>query len=173
MKTMLGLFAIVLLSTCSCLSTHVSPWESSEMKDFSVDTRAGQGGKILRVTNLDSEGPGSLRAALETKGPRTVLFEVGGVIDLGKKNLEIVEPFLTIAGQTAPSPGITIIRGAIYVRTHNILMQHLRVRPGDAGEPKQSGWSPDGISTFGGNAYNIVIDHCSISWAVDENLSTS
>jgi hypothetical protein len=70
-----------------------------------------RGGAIVRVTNLNADGPGSLKAALETKGPRIVVFEVGGVIDLGRTTLEITEPYLTIAGQTAPSPGITIIRG--------------------------------------------------------------
>ena len=140
---------------------------------FGLDTRAGNGGQVIRVTNLDAGGPGSLRAALEAEGPRIVVFEVGGVIDLNCKSLSIKKPFLTIAGQTAPSPGITIIRGPMYISTHDVLVQHIRVRPGDAGRPKRSGWEPDGISTSGGNAYNIVIDHCSISWAVDENLSAS
>ena len=138
-----------------------------------ADPRGGSGGRILRVTNLDSEGPGSLRAAMESKGARIVVFEVGGVIDLDKKSLEITQPFLTVAGQTAPSPGITIIRGPIYITTHDILIQHIRVRPGDAGEPKRSGWEPDGISTSGGDAYNVTIDHCSVSWATDENLTAS
>lgn len=138
-----------------------------------TNTRGGSGGKIIRVTNLESEGAGSLRAALEAKGARIVVFEVGGVLDLKKKPLAISEPFVTIAGQTAPSPGITIIRGPLGIRTHDVVVQHIRVRPGDAGEARRSGWEPDGISTSGGNAYNIVIDHCSVSWAVDENLSAS
>ena len=104
---------------------------------------------------------------------RTAVFEVGGVIDLDKKSLSTKKPFLTLAGQTAPSPGITIIRGALYIATHDVLVQHIRVRPGDAGSPKRSGWEPDGISVHGRDAYNVVIDHCSISWAVDENLSAS
>ena len=140
---------------------------------FGTDTPAGKGGNILGVTSLDSKGPGSLREALSAKGPRIVVFEIAGVIDLEKKSISITEPFLTVAGQTAPSPGITIIRGGISISTHDVLIQHLRVRPGDAGEPKKSGWSPDGISTSGGNAHHIVIDHCSITWAVDENLTAS
>ena len=139
---------------------------------FGVETAAGRGGRILRVTNLNSTGPGSLRAALETKGPRIVVFEIGGVIDLQRNNYEIAEPFLTVAGQTAPSPGITIIRGGIVMKTHDILLQHIRVRPGDAEQPKKSGWEVE-VTTSGGDAYNIVVDHCSISWAVDENLSAS
>lgn len=141
-------------------------------KGFGVESPAGRGGKIIRVTSLDSEGPGTLRAALDEKGPRIVVFEVAGVIDLNRKTLVISEPFVTIAGQTAPSPGITIIRAGITLKTHDILMQHIRVRPGDAGQPKKSGWEPE-VTTSGGEAYNIVIDHCSMSWAVDENLSAS
>src|SRR4051794_31381387 len=70
-------------------------------------TPGGRGGRIIRVTTLAADGPGSLREAVEAKGPRIVVFEVGGVIDLGQKTLTIREPFLTIAGQTGPSPGIT------------------------------------------------------------------
>jgi hypothetical protein len=139
---------------------------------FGVDTPAGRGGKILRVTNLNSEGPGSLREAIEAKGPRIVVFEVGGVIDLNRKTLTIGEPFLTIAGQTAPSPGITIIRDGIKILTHDILIQHIRVRMGDAGQPKKSGYDPE-ATTSGPDCYRIVVDHCSFSWAVDENLSIS
>ena len=137
---------------------------------FGVDTPAGTDGQVLRVTTLDASGPGSLRAALETPGARLVVFEVGGVIDLAGKGLSIGEPFLTVAGQTAPSPGVTIIGGGISVGTHDILIQHLRIRPGDRGLPKKSGWEPDGLSTSGGNSYNIVIDHCSFTWDVEEKI---
>jgi len=138
---------------------------------FGTDTPAGRGGKIIVVTNLNPNGPGSFDEAVRTKGPRIVVFEVGGVIDLDRKSIHISEPFLTVAGQTAPSPGITIIRGGIGITAHDVLIQHIHVRPGDAGQPKRSGWTPDGISTNA--AYNVVIDHCSISWAVDENLTAS
>jgi len=143
----------------------------SKLHGFGLHTPGGDGGKIIRVTNLNSKGPGSMREALQTKGPRIVVFEVGGVIDLQKKSISISEPFLTIAGQTAPSPGITLIRGGISIQSHDIVMQHIRVRPGDASEKKRSGWEPDGITTSA--AYNVVIDHCSTTWAVDENLSVS
>ena len=142
-------------------------------KGFGVHTLAGRGGKVIKVTNLNSQGPGSFRSALEQKGPRIVIFEVAGVINLAKNNLALAEPFVTIAGQTAPSPGITIIRGGMDIVTHDVLIRHIRIRPGDAEQPKRSGWEPDGIATDGASAYNIVIDHCSISWAVDENLSAS
>ncbi|WP_199775603.1 pectate lyase family protein [Microbulbifer pacificus] len=140
---------------------------------FGADTPGGSGGRIFRVTNLDNRGEGSLRWALEQSGPRIVVFEVGGVIDLAQENILITEPFLTIAGQTAPSPGITLIRGGLSIRAHDVRVQHLRVRPGDAGQPARSGWAPDGIGISGRNAYRIHIDHCSTSWAVDENMSAS
>ena len=140
---------------------------------FGSDTPGGRGGEILRVTKLDSEGPGSLRAALEAKGPRIVVFEVAGVIDLDGRSLSIAESNVTVAGQTAPSPGITIIRGGISIQSHDVILQHLRVRPGDAGRAKRSGWEPDGISTAGGEAHDVLIDHCSVTWATDENLSVS
>jgi hypothetical protein len=101
------------------------------------------------------------------------------VIDLGQTTLVIDHPFVTVAGQTAPSPGITLIRGGIMITTHDVLIQHIRVRPGDVGESRsshasdQGNWEPDGISTAGPSAYNIIVDHCSITWAVDENLSAS
>ncbi|MBP7814645.1 MAG: pectate lyase [Phenylobacterium sp.] len=139
---------------------------------WAASTPGGRGGRIIRVTTLASEGPGSLREAVEAKGPRIVVFEVGGVIDLDRKTLRISEPFLTIAGQTAPSPGITLIRGGMDVSAHDVVMQHIRVRPGEAGQPKKSGWDEDGFSTVSG-AYNIIVDHCTFTWATDENLSVS
>ena len=83
---------------------------------WAANTPGGRGGKIIKVTNLNADGPGSFKEAIETKGPRIVVFEVGGVIDLGRTTLTIREPFITLAGQTAPSPGITLIRAGIDVR---------------------------------------------------------
>jgi len=136
-------------------------------------TTGGIHGKVIRVTNLHAKGPGSLRAAIEAEGERLVVFEVGGIIDLEKDTLEITEPSITIAGQTAPSPGITIIQGAILIRTHDVVIQHIGVRPGDAGGAKRSGREADAISTAGADAHDIVVDHCSLTWATDENLSAS
>ena len=138
---------------------------------WAAHTPGGRGGSILRVTTLAAKGPGSLREALDAKGPRIVVFEVGGVIDLGVETVRITEPFLTIAGQTAPQPGITLVRGGIDIATHDVIVQHLRVRPGDAGMGKRSGHDFDAISTVG--AHDVIIDHCSLTWATDENLSAS
>ncbi len=138
---------------------------------FGMDTVGGLEGRVLRVTSLEPAGPGSLREAVEAKGLRLVVFEVGGVIDLARKSLRVTEPCLTIAGQTAPAPGITLIHGSLAIETHDVVIQHLSVRPGDAGRPRKSGWSPDGIAMNA--AFNVIVDHCSATWAVDENLSAS
>ena len=138
---------------------------------WAAHTPGGRGGKILRVTTLAASGPGSFTEAVNTPGPRIVVFEVGGVIDLGVKTLNIREPYLTIAGQTAPQPGITLIRGGMDIFAHDVIIQHLRVRPGDAGQPKMSGGDFDAISTVG--AHDVIVDHCSLTWATDENLSAS
>jgi len=139
---------------------------------FGTDTRGGYGGRIISVTTLNRDGIGSLAEAIRAIGPRIVVFEVAGTIDLGWRSLGIVNPYLTIAGQTAPFPGITLIRGGINIGTHDVIIQHLKVRPGEAGREKQSGWEVDGIATVD-NAYNVIIDHCSLTWATDENLSAS
>ncbi len=145
---------------------------------WAATTPGGRNGKILRVTTLAPDGPGSFLAALNTPGPRTIVFEVGGVIDLGKvtgprrTSVAITEPFLTIAGQTAPTPGITFTRGGLAIDTHDVVIRHIRVRPGAAGYAKKIGWEPDGIDTASA-AHDIIVDHCSLTWAVDENLSAS
>lgn len=143
---------------------------------FGSRTRAGRGGRILRVTSLADAGPGTLREAVNTPGPRTVIFEVGGIIRL-KRRLEVFEPYLTIAGQTAPSPGITLAGDALKFNTHDVLVQHLRVRVGDAVTDTNTALGQrDGIGVRTNpegstHTYNIFIDHCSVSWASDENVS--
>ncbi len=136
-----------------------------------AETNGGRGGAVVRVTNLNADGPGSLKAAVQRKGPRVVVFEVGGTIDLGRSTLTIDEPYLTIAGQTAPSPGITIIRAGVDIKTHDVIVRHIRVHTGVDAQPPRSGWEADAISTVG--ARNVIVDHCSLIWAVDENLSAS
>ncbi|WP_298332611.1 pectate lyase [Asticcacaulis sp.] len=133
--------------------------------------RSAQRPALVRVTSLDPEGPGSLKAALDAKGPRVIVFEVGGVIDLGKTTLVIREPYLTLAGETAPAPGITLIRGGISVQSHHVVIRHIAVRPGTAGMPERSGFEPDGLSCTA--AHDVLIEQCSFTWAVDEALSAS
>ncbi len=134
-------------------------------------TDGGAGGRIIRVSTLDKDGPGSLAEALAAKGPRIVVFEVGGTIDLERSALTVTEPHLTIAGQTAPSPGITIMRGGININTHDVIVQHLRVVVGSDGLPKRHGWEVDAFSTR--SAHNLLIENNSFFWGVDENMSAS
>lgn len=165
-----GLLALLLLSAGLEAAAETRPAFPGAV-GWAADTPGGRGGRIIRVTSLAASGPGSLLEAIEAKGPRIVVFEVGGVIDFAKHEIKIREPFLTIAGQTAPSPGITLVRTGIDVMTHDVILQHIRVRTGAAGAPKRSGWEPDAFS--GQGAYNVIVDHCSMTWGVDENLSAS
>ncbi len=140
---------------------------------FGANTPGGRGGKVIAVTTLDASGPGSLDAACRASGPRIVVFRVGGTIRL-KRNLEIREPFITIAGQTAPGDGICMRGAGLSIRTHDVVVRYLRVRVGD--DPV--GPNPenrDGIEIAHnrpGEVHDIVVDHCSVSWAIDENVST-
>jgi pectate lyase len=142
---------------------------------FGIDTPAGRGGQILIVSNLNDTGAGSMREALEAEGPRTVLFAVSGVIELSRE-ISIKSPYLTVAGQTAPAPGITLINAGVSIQTHDVLIQHIHIRPGDASS-RDRPEDRDGISVISNeegllDIYNVVIDHCSISWAIDEGMST-
>jgi pectate lyase len=141
-----------------------------DSQGWATGTVGGQGGRIIRVTHLGESGPGSYREAVEAQGPRIVVFEVGGVIDMGGKNITIKSPHLTIAGQTAPSPGITVVKAETNIATHDVIIQHMMFRPGEFGRAKRSGHDQDGISTRGA-AHHVIVDHCSLSWATDENLS--
>lgn len=137
---------------------------------FGSDSRGAYAGDslpiIVKVTNLNDAGPGSLRAAIYKKVPRIIVFEVSGVIEL-KKTLRIYSPYLFLAGQTAPYPGITLKNNSLGISTHDVLIQGLKIRPGTA-----SGEQIDGINIADDSTklYNIVVDHCSISWATDENI---
>ena len=171
---LLSTLAALLLSLAQTVAAAPDPETRPAFpgaQGWAAHTPGGRGGTIIRVTTLATEGPGSFLEAVSAKGPRIVVFEVGGVIDLGLKTVKIREPFLTIAGQTAPQPGITLIRGGIDIATHDVIVRHIRVRPGEAGQPKRSGVDFDAISTVGGR--DIIIDHCSLTWATDENLSAS
>jgi pectate lyase len=132
---------------------------------YGSTTPGGRGGKTLFVENLDDSGPGSLRAAVEAEGPRTILFRTGGLITLSKP-LIIRNPFVTIAGQTAPGDGICLKGGSLVVATHDVIIRHLRSRLGN-----QSG-EGDAIS-IATPSRRAILDHVSASWSVDESLSPS
>lgn len=126
-------------------------------------TTGGRGGKVIAVTNINDNGPGSLRAALDIEGPRIVVFRVAGTIKVNE-DLNINDPDITIAGQSAPGDGICIA-GTLNINTHNVILRHVRVRRG----VPVGGQGDDNI---GGNPdHHIIIDHCSTSWGMDENIS--
>ncbi|QYM78556.1 hypothetical protein K0B96_14820 [Horticoccus luteus] len=140
---------------------------------FGADTPGGRGGRVIKVTTLAHEGDGSFKAALAAEGRRIIVFEVGGVIDWQGDEVTLENGDVTIAGETAPSPGITIVRGSLTVSTHDVIVRHLHVRVGDGGDLKKAGWQPDSMTTQGPKVKNVLYDHCSSSWSIDENLSVS
>jgi len=138
---------------------------------YGMQTRAAYGSATLptiyRIRNLNDRGSGSLRAAMEASVPRVVIFEISGYIDLADM-IRITSPYLTVAGQTAPSPGITLRKYGIEIQTHDVLLQHFRVRPGEWGQNKVDNC---GIIAWGAAAHDIVLDHMSVSWGPDENIA--
>ncbi|TET41109.1 MAG: hypothetical protein E3J66_05840, partial [Dehalococcoidia bacterium] len=131
----------------------------------------GREGKVIKVTNLNDSGGGSLRACIEASGPRTCVFRVAGTITLASQ-LRINNPYITIAGQTAPGGGI-LIKGKsaagdpFRIATHDVIIRYLRIRIGQRSEG-----GGDAIAIYGGTGINnIIFDHISCSWATDETFS--
>jgi pectate lyase len=141
---------------------------------FGTRTPAGRGGKVLFVTSLEDSGPGTLREALAQSFPRTILFRVGGTIEL-RTHLMIAHPFVTVAGQTAPGDGICLKNAGLIITTHDVLVQHLRIRPGNEGRVDAD--TNDALQLLGragdiqDGASNVVVDHCSLSWSEDEVIN--
>ncbi len=139
---------------------------------FGANSIGGRGGRVIEVTNLNDSGPGSLRAALEASGPRIVVFRTGGTITLLER-IRIDNPYVTIAGQTAPGGGITLrndpsnIHVPLEVNTHDVVIRYLRFRPGPS---RRLSDNVDAIVLE--SASKVVLDHISASWATDENVET-
>lgn len=124
----------------------------------------GRGGKVITVTSLEDEGPGTLREACEQGGARIIVFNVAGIIRL-KTPIIVRAPYVTIAGQTAPGDGICVAGESFWVNTHDVVVRHMRFRRGETYVGRRD-------DSFGGNPVgNIMIDHCSTSWGLDENIS--
>jgi hypothetical protein len=125
----------------------------------------GRGGKVITVTSLADRGPGTLREACEeTVGARIIVFNVAGIIRL-KSPIIIEAPYVTIAGQTAPGDGVCVAGESFWVNTHDVVVRHMRFRRGETKVERRD-------DSFGGNPVgNIMIDHCSCSWGLDENIS--
>jgi hypothetical protein len=140
---------------------------------FGSTTPGGRGGRVIEVTNLNDSGTGSLRAALTASEPRIVVFRLSGTI-MVKSKISVTSPYLTVAGQTAPGGGITIKNDPSYggmplnIDTHDVIFRYLRVRPGAPASNSIDGGNVDAMDL---SSYNIVVDHCSFSWATDENFT--
>lgn len=124
----------------------------------------GRGGKVFVVTSLADRGPGTFREACEAGGPRTIVFNVAGIIRLTER-IRIRAPYVTIDGSSAPGDGVCIAGGTVELETHDVVIRHLRFRRGET-------WVGDRNDSIGGNPTgNIMIDHVSASWGLDENMS--
>jgi pectate lyase len=164
-----GLMAIgLMVMTVAAQARPVIPGAAG----FGIETVAGRGGTVYKVTNLNASGSGSLKACIDADRPRVCIFEVSGTIRLSS-DLLIRNNRITIAGQTAPSPGITLRGAALRIQASDVLIQHLRVRVGDdtnGPDPaNRDALKLEGTSTRKVN--NVVIDHCTFSWAIDETVS--
>lgn len=167
------------LPTDNVVSSDLKAFPTAE--GFGKNVTGGRGGKVYTVTNLNKNGPGSFVEALEASGPRIIVFAVGGTIELDYEDQVYVRNGdLTIAGQTAPanSGGITIKGSIRFNYTDNIILRNIRFRLGDNGwkdasgnivGSKPSGIAYDGLELL--NVSNMIIDHCSVSWSIDENFS--
>ena len=138
---------------------------------FGAQSLGGRGGRVIEVTNLNDSGPGSLRECVNAQGPRICVFRIGGTITT-QSEIIVTNPYLTIAGHTAPGGGITLRAAQNYhdeafiISTHDVVIRYVRFRAGASAEPNSSRRS----LTINNGAYNIMIDHCSFSWASDQPL---
>ena len=155
------LAAGLLLAVCQASGQALTAFPGAE--GAGKWTVGGRGGRVIYVTNLNDSGPGSLRAAVEASGRRTIVFGVAGTLLL-KSPLRVQNPYLTLSGQTAPGGGFTVAGHDFIIQADEVIVRHLRFRPGDLVRK-----DVDAVSVTRGR--NIILDHLSASWAVDEVLS--
>lgn len=164
-----GFYAVLILSFFTiAFSTQAQLRAFPGAEGWGAASVGGRGGAVIEVTNLNDAGPGSFREACSVTGPRTIVFRTGGVISLNSE-IQLFNPNIYIAGQTAPGDGIVIKNFPIAIFTHDVIIRGLRIRIGDD-LPTQSPDNRDCIA-IQNSSYNVIIDHCSFSWATDENLS--
>jgi len=165
-KSLLNIFLFSIIS----LQLFAQPLAFPSAEGFGKFTTGGRGGVIIKVTNLNDDGPGSFRAAATKKYPRIVLFDVSGTIHLQSK-LNILGN-VTIAGQSAPGDGICLADQSVSIGGDNSIIRYIRIRLGDKFQNLGMVDKSGDDDAFGGNRRkNIIIDHCSMSWSDDEVFS--
>ena len=154
---------LLILIFCPAMSFAQNQLAFPTAEGYGKYTVGGRGGKVYEVTNLNDSGEGSLRAAVEASGARTVVFRISGTINLNS-DLDIKNPYITIAGQTAPGDGITLRGRPLMIRADEVIIRYIRVRLGD-----ESGGMTDAITSRYTN--NLILDHVSASWSIDETMT--
>ncbi len=175
-RIMKRLFCVALL-VLGCMVAANDAWAVGlsafpGAEGFGRFAKGGRGGKVYIVSNLNDSGSGSLRACVEASGPRTCVFRVAGTITLNS-NIDVTNPYLTVAGQTAPGGGITLrtafdtSTAHFRVRTHDVIIRYIRSRPGTKVENGRALTVSN--SSSGANAvHDVIVDHVSLSWSGDE-----
>jgi pectate lyase len=171
-----NMLAIIVVTSAGCQSkAAISPGTQEARKPVTVPafpgaegfgavSVGGRGGRIIEVTSLDDSGPGTYREACEAGGPRIVVFKVAGIVNLTRP-VAISSPFITIAGQSAPGDGICIAGETTLINTNDVIIRYMRFRRGALDQQRRD-------DCLGGQPLrNIIVDHCSTSWGLDENLS--
>lgn len=161
--SLVGLLAVGCTQSVDFPQNEEQPLAFPTAEGYGKYTVGGRGGRVIEVTNLNDSGEGSLRAAVEAEGPRTVIFRVSGTIDL-ERPITIRNPYITIAGQTAPGDGICIKRHPLNIGADEVIIRYLRLRLGE-----ESGVDYDTMGSRGHR--NIILDHLSTSWSIDECMS--
>ncbi len=152
----------------ACPTTELKAFPEAE--GFGANAVGGRGGRVYVITNLQDSGTGSLRECISASGPRICVFAVGGTIALSSV-LSINNPYITIAGQSAPGGGITIRASgsgdSLAIKTHDVVLRYVTIRTGPGGDNHAISIAKNGVLL-----YNIVVDHCSLSWGTDEVVET-
>jgi pectate lyase len=157
------LFWVLLLGVLACINAWAGVPAFPGDEGAGAIAQGGRGGRVIEVTSLADSGPGSFREALEAAGPRNVVFRLAGLITL-EKPLVVTHPFLTIAGQTAPGDGVCVRGNTVTIDASDVIIRYLRFRRGNLEEK-------DDCLNAVHSPGRIIIDHCSFSWGLDENVS--
>jgi hypothetical protein len=179
-RTNARLRALTSAALCAVLLSYGgrAGWAAERGGGGNVGTRT-EGGlvtgtHVLHVTSLADAGAGTLRQALQENGPRVIVFDVSGLVHL-QSPLKVVDPHVTIAGETAPAPGITLLGEPLIISTHDVVVEHIAIRPGPTNDPgfanRQDGVTLAGALDGSRPTYDILLRNLSISWAVDKGIT--